>query len=177
MERLWDFRLLEVTPLMLELLFIHLTYLTWSGEWPHRTAHSHPEQRRISRLVLLLGRQSKRLSIVGHLSGYVTIMKCKDDSPMPDSPCAVAVRLEDLFTLHYVFFMGLRGRKFDPSIFKKQLDLPQVRFHHSCRPALDIKMQHAGPKCFSLEQGAFWHFALQLLKPHPVASSVLQKDF
>lgn len=25
--------------------------------------------------------------------------------------------------------------------------------------------------------GAFWHFALQLLKSHPVASSVLQKDF
>lgn len=49
--------------------------------------------------------------VMSHLWNVRMILPCQ-------TPCVVAVRGEDLFTLHYVFFMGPRGWKYDPSISK-----------------------------------------------------------
>lgn len=72
----------------------------------------HPDQNRISHRVLSPGRRSKWLSIMGHVSCYVSLGKKLwiEMMILPcQTSCVVVVRREDHFTLHLlVMFLGAK---------------------------------------------------------------------
>lgn len=252
MEGLWDFRSSQgatsnTSYARVTLHDSHWSYLTWSGEWPHHTAHSIlTKTGSVIGCCLREGRASGCLSrdmsrVMSHSAKKlwieIMILPCQ-------TSCVVVVRREDHFTMHYVFWCqeggnltlafssvcrcfqivdGTEQHRFFTHVAQSlkahvtsslmniwfgSCDslahlLTQAKSDHFTMPPYNIYgsltfwciksywtfhrwdfILHVIPLWTCRMQvpnaclpGSFWHFALQLLKSHPVASSVLQKDF
>lgn len=157
MEGLWDFRWSQgatsnTSYARVTLHDSHWSYLTWSGEWPHHTAHSIlTKTGSVIGCCLREGGASGCLSwdmsrVMSHSAKKlwieIMILPCQ-------TSCVVVIRREDHFTLHFVFWCQEGGNL-------------TLAFSSVCRcyQIVDGTEQHR----FSL----MWHNHSRLMWLHPL---------